>query len=250
MKLTPSTILVTGSAKRIGRSIVEHFAQLGFQVIIHYNQSEPEATQLQKQLGTGKLVQGCLDEPKEIDELFHRALDCYGKIDVLVNSASVFAYDNIKTMSRDNWDYHLNTNLWAPMRLSQLMAEHCQDNGNIINIIDQRVQNLTPHFMSYTVSKAGLWTITQTLAMALAPKIRVNAIAPGPVIRNEMQSQKDFERQWQQTPLQRSVEPEEIARMIESILQCPSMTGQLITLDSGQHMGWSFPQRSSKADMG
>lgn len=253
MKLSPC-IFVTGSAKRIGRTIVEYFAERDYRVVIHYNESQQAVDQLLGQLTQAglqvKAVQGRLDDPNGIEALFDAAYACFGAIDVLVNSAAVFKYDNVKTVDYDNWQNHQNTNLWAPFRLSQLLAESNVNHGNIINIIDQRVQNLTPHFMSYTVSKCGLWAVTQTLAMALAPKIRVNAIAPGPVIANEIQSEADFKRQYQQTPLGRPVEPVEIARMIETIVNSPSMTGQLITLDSGQHLGWSFPQKPSKLDMG
>ena len=248
-------IFITGSAKRIGRAIAEYFAERNYRVVVHYNKSEQEAqlllTQLKQQGHQVKAIQGELDNPSKIDDIFEKARDCFGCIDVLVNSASRFTYDNISTADYSNWQEHLDTNLWAPFRLSQLMSKQFQgDNGNIINIIDQRVQSLTPHFMSYTVSKAGLWTITQTMALALAPKVRVNAIAPGPVIANEMQKPGDFERQYQQTPLQRRVEPIEIAKMIQTIVDTPSMTGQLITIDSGQHLGWSFPPNSAKEDMG
>lgn len=253
MKLKPC-IFITGSAKRIGRAIAQHFATIGYDIVIHYNNSKNEAFQLVNELSeqrcNAKAVCGALDKPSAIEGLFQEALQCFGKIDVLVNSASTFTYDNIDTVNYETWNKQLDTNLWAPFRLSQLFAANNQStNANIINITDQRVQNLTPHFMSYTVSKCGLWTITQTLAMALAPKIRVNSIAPGPVLGNDFQSPGEFEKQYKKTPLRRKVDTSEIAEMIESIIRTKSMTGQLITIDSGQHLGWTFPTKKSKFDM-
>ena len=134
----------------------------------------------------------------------------------------------------------MDVNLRAPFVLSQMFAEQVPEGmeGNIINVLDQRVLNLTPYFMTYTLSKTALWTLTQTLAMALAPKIRVNGIGPGPTIRNERQSEDDFVRQWTEIPLRRRVMPEEISDAVRYILHAPSMTGQMIALDGGQHLGW------------
>ena len=159
---------------------------------------------------------------------------------VLVNNASLFENDTVNDATRESWDKHLDVNLRAPFVLSQMFAEQLPEDqdGNIINLLDQRVWNLTPFFMSYTVSKAGLWTLTQTLAMALAPQIRVNAVGPGPTIRNERQSEEDFARQWGETPLERRVMPQDIADAVRFIINAPSMTGQMIAMDGGQHLGW------------
>jgi len=159
---------------------------------------------------------------------------------VLVNNASQFENDTIQSTTRESWDQHMNVNLRAPFVLSQIFAEQVPKGteGNVVNILDQRVWNLTPFFMTYTLSKTALWTLTQTMAMAMAPKIRVNGIGPGPTLKNERQSEDDFVRQWTEVPLRRRVMPQEIADTLRYILQASSMTGQMIALDGGQHLGW------------
>ena len=156
--------------------------------------------------------------------------------------SSLFESDDIVTMTRQSWDAHIEPNLRAPLRLTQLMAENLGDRqGNVINLIDQRVLKLTPQFLSYTLSKSALWTLTQTLAQALAPKIRVNAIAPGPTIKNQRQSDEHFEAQIAATPLGRGPSLDEFTSTIAWILATPSLTGQMIALDGGQHLIWQTP---------
>jgi NAD(P)-dependent dehydrogenase (short-subunit alcohol dehydrogenase family) len=159
---------------------------------------------------------------------------------VLVNNASQFEHDTIETANRESWDRHMEVNLRAPFVLSQIFADQVPEGieGNIVNILDQRVLNLTPFFMTYTVSKTALWTLTQTMAMALAPKVRVNGIGPGPTLKNVRQTEQEFVRQWTELPLRRRVLPEEISDAVRYILLAPSMTGQMIALDGGQHLGW------------
>jgi NAD(P)-dependent dehydrogenase (short-subunit alcohol dehydrogenase family) len=152
--------------------------------------------------------------------------------------------DKIETVARASWDRHLETGLRAPLVLIQALAERlpAEARGNVINMLDQRVWNLTPFFLSYTVAKAGLWTLTQTLALGLAPRIRVNGIGPGPTLPSPRQSEEQFRQQWQRMPLGRGTTPEEICRAVDFILSSPALTGQMIALDGGQHLGWAVPQ--------
>jgi len=158
----------------------------------------------------------------------------------LINNASEFLLDTAASASFETWDTHLNINLKAPVFLAQSLALHMPDgiSGNVINIIDQRVWKLTPDFFSYTISKAGLWTATRTLAQALAPRVRVNAIGPGPVLKSVHQTDADFLGEVQSTLLKRGPTPEEIAATVRFILDAPAMTGQMIALDGGQHLTW------------
>ena len=173
-----------------------------------------------------------------------RAAAALGPVTCLVNNASAFEPDTIATVTRASWDTHMETNLRAPLVLTQAFARALPSGaaGNVINILDQRVWNPTPYFLSYTVGKAGLWMLTKTLALALAPAIRVNAIGPGPTLPSERQSAEHFARQQRNTPLRRGPQPEEIGRAARFILDSPSLTGQMIALDGGQHLGWATPE--------
>ena len=163
--------------------------------------------------------------------------------DQILQFGAIFADDDLESLTPDSWSTHMDTNLRAPLFLAQAFAKQLPESnsGNIINIIDQRVWRLTPRFLSYTASKAGLWTLTQTLAQALAPKIRVNGIGPGPTLSNDRQSNADFEAQAASTPLQRQISTEEICATVRFILASPAMTGQMIAVDSGQHLAWETP---------
>ena len=159
----------------------------------------------------------------------------------MINNAASFEYDSISSLSSDSWDLHINTNIRAPLFLSQSFVKNIskKSKGNIINIIDQRVWNLTPHFMTYTLSKTALWTLTQTLALSLSPNIRVNAIGPGPTIKSKMQTDEEFKKQYKRMPLSVPTSLREINQFINLILNSPSLTGQMIALDGGQHLGWA-----------
>ena len=172
-----------------------------------------------------------------------RAGEALGPLNVLVNNASVFERDEPLTATRESWDAHMAVNLRAPFVLSQAFARQLPDGarGNIVNMVDQRVWNLTPHFTSYTLTKAGLWTLTQTLALGFAPRIRVNAIGPGPVLPSPRQSQAQFDAQARSTPLERPTDPAEIAAAVTFLLEAGTVTGQMIALDGGQHLNWSPP---------
>jgi NAD(P)-dependent dehydrogenase (short-subunit alcohol dehydrogenase family) len=240
-----SAVLVTGAAKRLGRAIALRLARDGYDVAIHYRSSRAEAEALAaeiKALGRRTtLVDGELSKESEVATIVPRAAAVLGHLTALVNSASVFEDDRVETATRESWDKHIDTNLRAPLVLTQAFAKQlpASANGGVVNIIDQQVVNLTPQFLSYTVSKAGLWTLTRTLAQALAPAIRVNAVAPGPSLKAERQSQENFEGHVKATLLQRPSEPADIAAAVAYLLAAPAVTGQMIVVDSGQHLAWS-----------
>ncbi len=241
---TPRSALVTGAARRIGRAIALALAENGWAVAVHYNQSEDAARALAEDIteggGRAAAVPADLDSESAAAGLVERACGEIGPVTCLVNNASVFEDDSPETATRQSWDLHMQVNLRTPFVLTQAFAAQLPDGtgGNVVNIIDQRVWNLTSRFTSYTLSKAALWTMTQTLALALAPEIRVNAIGPGPTLPSPRQTEDAFDRQWAALPLARRVEPEEIAEAVRFILDVPAMTGQMIALDGGQHLGW------------
>lgn len=239
------TALVTGAAKRIGRAIALDLARHGWDVAVHYHSSAAEATALVAeiaQLGR-RAVALPADLAREADTaaLIPRAADALGPMTCLVNNASLFEMDSIDTMTRQSWDAHIETGLRAPLVLSQAFARQlpATSHGAIINMLDQRVLNLTPFFLSYTVAKTGLWTLTRTLALALAPRIRVNGIGPGPTLPSPRQTPEQFERQCRSMPLGRGTTTAEICAAVRFILEAPAMTGQMIALDGGQHLGWA-----------
>ena len=243
----PRTALITGAGRRIGRAVALALAQDGWSIAVHYGQSGEAAAELVEQIraGGGKAAALAADLAREEETvgLVPRAVEALGPLGCLVNSAAVFQLDKAETATRASWDFHLEPNLRAPFVLTQGFAEALPAGkcGTVINIIDQRVWSLTPYFLSYTVSKAGLWTLTRSLAMALAPRIRVNAIGPGPVLPSPRQSQEQFDRQSASMPLGRGASPEEIADGVRFLIAARAMTGQMIALDGGQHLGWAQP---------
>ncbi|WP_029603916.1 SDR family oxidoreductase [Kozakia baliensis] len=237
----PRAALVTGGAKRIGRAMVEALAAQGFAVAIHYRSSRKEAEALLADIGgRGCVVEADLAQETEVLSLAATVERELGPMGVLVNNASVFERDEWNDTTRESWDRHLEPNLRAPFVLTQAFANSLpkEAHGMVLNILDQRVWNLTPHFISYTVSKSALWTLTQSLALALAPRIRVNAIGPGPVLPAPGQSDAHFNTMRDKTPLGIGATPEEIARAALSLLCLPSVTGQMVALDGGQHLQW------------
>jgi NAD(P)-dependent dehydrogenase (short-subunit alcohol dehydrogenase family) len=244
---TPKAALVTGAARRIGRAIALELGAHGWSVVVHYRSSRAEADAVVDEIGAagGRAVAIAADLTREAElkELVARGAAALGPLGCLVNNASIFENDTALDVSRESWDRHLETNLRAPFVLMQEFARRVPEDatGAIINILDQRVWNLTPYFMSYTLSKAGLWALTQSMALALAPRIRVNGIGPGPTLPSARQSEEQFRRQSEAMPLRRGTTPEEIAQAVRFILSAPAMTGQMIALDGGQHLGWAQP---------
>jgi len=236
--------LVTGAGRRIGRAIASDLAAHGWAIAVHYHSSEDAARDLAAEIGGrgGRAVafRADLHDERETAALVATAAAALGPITCLINNASVFEDDKPDTVTRESWDLHMQVNLRAPFVLTQAVARQLPEGqaGNVVNILDQRVWNLTPHFTSYTVSKAALWALTQTLALALAPRIRVNAVGPGPTLPSPRQTDEQFSRQWSMLPLKRRVMPREICDAVRFILDAPSMTGQMIAVDGGQHLGW------------
>jgi len=248
---SPGVVLVTGAAKRIGRAIAVALAHSGWAVAAHFNRSRDDAERLVEEMiadgARAVAVRADLSREDEAAALVAAATEALGPLTCLVNNASRFERDCIESTTREVWDLHMETNLRAPFLLSQAFARQLPDDatGNIVNILDQRVWNLTPHFLSYTVSKSALWTLTRTLALALAPRIRVNAIGPGPTLPSPRQSASQFDRQRRQTPLNRGATPAEIAQAVQFLLAAPAMTGQMLALDGGQHLGWRSDEQNN-----
>lgn len=240
--------LVTGAGKRIGKSIAIALANAGYDIAVHFHTSKDEADLVAGEISAAGrkavAIRANLSNEDETAGLVERCRDAIGPLNVLVNSASVFEHDDIKSLSRRSWDRHIETNLRAPLKLSQEFAKQAPDDGNnnIINVIDQRVLKLTPQFLSYTTSKAALHTLTLTLAQALGPDgIRVNAIAPGPVLKNSRQSDHDWRQQNEATVLGRGGTLDDLCAALRFLVETLSVTGQTITIDGGQHLAWQTP---------
>jgi NAD(P)-dependent dehydrogenase (short-subunit alcohol dehydrogenase family) len=246
---TPKGALVTGGAKRIGRAIALMLGDAGWDVAVHFHASRKEADEVVAALKAkgrrAAALEADLSREDQVAALIARAGKAVGPLGCLVNNASLFNRDEALTATRESWDRHMETNLRAPFVLMQGFANALPAGaeGAIVNILDERVWNLTPHFTTYTLAKAGLWTLTQTLALALAPRIRVNAVGPGPTLPSPRQSAEQFRRQLEAMPLGRGTSPEEIAAAVKFILSAPAMTGQMIALDGGQHLGWTQTSR-------
>lgn len=254
MTEAPHNALVTGGARRIGRAIALALAGAGYGVAIHHRGSAAEAQALAAEIagagGRAAALAAELSREGESAALVGRAAEAVGPLDVLVNNASVFERDEADTVTAEGWDRHMAVNLRAPFLLAQAFARALPEGveGNIVNLLDQRVENPTPHFISYTLSKSGLATLTRTLALAWAPRIRVNGIAPGPVLPSARQTEAQFRRQAGATPLGRPVDVGDIARGVLFILEARSMTGETIALDSGQHLQWAPSRRGDRPE--
>jgi NAD(P)-dependent dehydrogenase (short-subunit alcohol dehydrogenase family) len=250
----PRAALVTGAARRLGREIALSLAAAGFSVAVHSHTSTAEAeTTCAEIRGRGRdavPLRADLARESEVAGLLPAAEAALGPIGVLVNNASVFERDEWHDATRASWDRHLETNLRAPFVLIQNFAGRlpAQAEGVVVNMLDQRVWSLTQHFVSYTVAKAGLWALTQTMALALAPRIRVNGIGPGPALPNARQTAAQFAKQATSVPLGHGTSPQEVARAVIAILGLPAMTGQMIALDGGQHLQWGVARSGPPDD--
>ena len=239
-------LLITGGSTRIGKEIALHFAKRGWNIIIHYFNSSSEARILKKIIEKNKvkaiLIKADLKNRKQVENIFSLAKKELGKIDCLVNNAALFEKDDILNFTSKNWNDHLNINLLAPAILIKNFAKQApkKTSSNIINIIDQRVFKLTPIFMSYTLSKSALYTLTKTMAMRLGPNIKVNGIAPGPTIKSKRQSTKHFNKQARSTLLKKPVRLKDICDTVEFLINNSSITGQVIAVDSGQNLMWDI----------
>ncbi|MEL6369517.1 MAG: SDR family oxidoreductase [Pseudomonadota bacterium] len=237
--------LVTGGGKRVGRAIALALGEAGFNVGIHYNNSETDAAEVARQVRhfgvSSTIAKADLSKEKKTSTLIETVAADIGPISLLVNSASMFEDDSITSMTRESWDLHMETNLRAPLKLSQdFVAQAPEGVDNlIINLIDQRVLKLTPQFLSYTLSKTALFTLTKTLAQELGPQgIRVNGIGPGPTLRNKRQSEEDWQAQNAATILGHGATPDDIVGALLYLVDAMAVTGQMIAVDGGQHLAW------------
>lgn len=249
--------LVTGAARRLGREMALYLAGRGFDLAVHFATSGRDAETLAEEVRSAgrkaATFRADLLDDSQTQDLLPRVTDMLGgPVTCLVNNASIFEYDTVESATAESWDRHIGSNLRAPFLLTQAMAAQgltpdVDDAGEpvatglIVNMVDQRVRKPTPHFMTYTIAKFGLWAMTQTTAQALAPAIRVNAIAPGPTMRGHRQSQTHFDRQRANTVLNRGVNPQDITAALGYLLDASGVTGQLICVDGGQHLGWQTP---------
>ena len=239
-------IIITGGATRIGAAIAEKLSGFNKEIVIQYNKSKSNAEALKRKLsfrGTKiYLIKADLSKDKDVKKIIKFAKTKLKYFDCLINNASLFEKDKIENFSSKSWEEHMSINLKAPATLSKEFSKNIKaNNNNIINIIDQRVFKLTPFFFSYTLSKTGLYTLTKTSAMSLAPKIRVNGIAPGPTLKNKRQSEKHFRKQWRSVPLQKAVKLENICNSVKFLIENDNITGQIINVDSGQRIAWLTP---------
>ncbi|WP_397543071.1 SDR family oxidoreductase [Roseovarius salis] len=249
--------LVTGAAKRLGRAMALELARRGHDVAVHYASSAGEAsevvTEIQEMGRQAVALQADLLDEAQVQSLLPRAAGALGgAVGTLVNNASIFEFDAIETATRESWDRHMESNLRAPFVLTQALAAQVPAplddadgeplaQGLVVNMIDQRVRKLTPEFMSYTIAKMGLWAMTRTAAQALAPRVRVNAIGPGPTLQGPRQTAEQFRRQRAATVLGRGADPDDVIAALGYLLEAKAVTGQLICVDGGQHLGWQTP---------
>jgi len=248
--------LVTGAGKRLGRAMALYLAGRGFDVAVHYASSGDEAAAVVAEIeALGRravAVQADLLDEAQVETVVARAAAALGPLTVLVNNASIFEYDTVQSGTRTSWDRAIESNLRAPFVLTQGFAAQCppavsDENGEpvaqglVVNMIDQRVLKLTPEFASYTIAKMGLWALTRTAAQGLAPHVRVNGIGPGPTLQGARQSDGHFARQRAATVLARGAHPSDVTAALGFFLDSPAVTGQMIAVDGGQHLGWKTP---------
>lgn len=255
--MTGKRALVTGAGRRLGRAMALELGRRGFDLGVHYNSSSEDAEDVVDELRAmgvkAVALQADLLDPQATDALVPRTAEALGgPLTVLVNNASHFDYDDVESLTDKSWTRNVDSNLRAPVFLTQAFARQVPDparddrgepvaSGLVVNMLDQRVRKPTPHFISYSIAKMGLWAFTQTAARALAPRIRVNAIGPGPTLQAARQSDSHFAAQRGATVLERGSNPEDITGALLYFLDAPGVTGQLICTDGGQHLAWRTP---------
>lgn len=247
------TALVTGAGKRLGRAMALYLARRGHDMAVHYARSKDEAEEVATEIRAmgrrAECFQADLLVEEEVQALIPAVTAVLGPLTVLVNNASIFEYDRIDTATRESWDRHIESNLRAPYVLTQAFVRQCpaaktDDQGEplaqglIVNMVDQRIEKLTPEFSTYTIAKMGLWALTRIAAQGLAPNVRVNAIGPGPTLQGERQTKEQFQRQRAATVLGRGANPSDITAALGFFLDSPAVTGQFIAVDGGQRLGW------------
>jgi NAD(P)-dependent dehydrogenase (short-subunit alcohol dehydrogenase family) len=237
--------LVTGGGRRIGRAICLELARVGFDVAIHYRSSGAEAESVAGQVRAmgrrAATVRADLADEAATKRLIPEAVAAIGPLAVLVNNASVFEDDRVGSLSRETWDAHMETNLRAPVLLAEAFAGQAPDGSAIVNLLDQRVLKPDPRFISYALSRNGLWWATRTLAQALAPRIRVNGVGPGPTLPSVHQTAEEFAAEAAAVPLGRAGSPEAVAAAVRWLVDAALVTGQMIAVDGGQHLAWKTP---------
>lgn len=237
--------LITGGAKRIGRAITLELARAGYDTAIHYGEDAAAAqatADAVRELGRRAVtLQADLADVVAAHSLIDQASQALGPVTALINNASVFAEDRLQTITGQTWSTHMDVNLRAPILLAQTFAAQAPAGSAIVNIVDQRVLKPDPRFFSYALSKSALWSATRTLAQALAPDIRVNAVGPGPTLPSTHQTPDEFQAEARATLLGQAVAPEAVAQAVRWLLQAELVTGQMIAVDSGQHLAWLTP---------
>ncbi len=238
---TQRAALITGSARRIGAAIARALAREGYALALHANRSRSEAEKLAAEIeaagGRARVVPGDLADPAAVDGLIAAAA-AFGSLSLLVNNAGEFEPDEIETLQHEAFERAMAVNLAAPLFLAQGFAAQAGEGASIVNVLDQRVFRPTPRFFSYTLSKSALHTATRTLAQALAPRVRVNAVAPGPTLPSPRQSDAEFAQQAAALPLQRGPSPDDIAAAVVYLAEARAVTGVTIAVDGGQHLAW------------
>ncbi len=244
--MTTKKIFITGGATRIGAAIAKSLADYETIITIHYNRSKGKALKLKKELedlgSEVYLLKADLNNLKQTQALLKLAYKKMKGLNCLINNASLFENDSLYNFTDKSFTNHLNINLKAPAILIQNFKKLLKNSdGNIINIIDQRVEKLTPYFFSYTLSKSSLVTLTKTAAMKLAPNIRVNGISPGPTLKNSRQSENHFKKRWKSVLLKKKVELKNVCEGIKFLIKNDNITGEIINIDSGQRLAWNTP---------
>ena len=239
-------IIITGGATRIGAAIAKSLVNFDTKIVIHFNKSKISALKLKKELeelgAETYLIKSDLNNLRQTQNLVKKAHKQMKGLDCLINNASIFENDNLENFSEKLFDKHININLKAPAILTQNFKKLLKDkNGCIVNIIDQRIEKLTPFFFSYTLSKSSLAIFTKISAMKLAPNIRVNGVSPGPTLKNKRQSERHFKKQWKSILLRKKVDLDNICNGVKFLIDNDNITGEIINIDGGQRLAWQTP---------